>query len=150
MKKNRVYTIADFPEKKEFIYLNVVLTFATLNESGDAQEMFDLKLPVKRNESSALDFINKNLFNRVVSKCDQYGRRPQELIKISIASDWTLFEKLTWQSGLHRSHSCNWRFGNGRDDLDLWEIALMDRYGFGIDIDMNEYLSSSRSMVIEG
>ena len=132
--------------------MNVILTFDKGDKNGDTQEFFDLRIPVSKDEVDAMTFLNEKFFKRVVKKCNQYNRPVGDLIKISTASDWDLFEETTnleslWKQG----HNCKWHFGTGRADLDVWEKALMSKYNFGIDADMswvgdavltNEYMNS--------
>lgn len=121
-----------------YLSVNVILTFNSPNSYGDAQEFFDVKLPISKYESSAVAFVNNKLFKRIVKKCEQYGRRADDLVKISTASNWNLFEEATSLPSLATlGHNCKWYFGNGRDDLDGWEEYLMLQYGFGTSVDMS-------------
>lgn len=120
--------------------MNVILTFGTFNEHFESQEMFDLNIPLSTKEASAFHFLDKKFFSRVAKKCNQFGRKAEDLIKISTAGNWDLFENITKVKSLpDYNHSCKWYFGNGRDDLDVWEKELMAKFRFGTDIDMKKY-----------
>lgn len=123
---------------KNYMNVNVILTFNTSNEHVERQEFFDLKLAVSKKEASADLFMHSKLFKKIVDKCKKYNRNPGDLIKISTASDWGLFEEVTGLPSLDElGHSCKWFFGTGRDDLDEWEQALMKIYGFGTKADLS-------------
>jgi hypothetical protein len=123
----------------KFMNVNVILSFATLNKCGDSQEYFDIKLPINEIEIDSVDFVHTKLFSRIEKKCHFFGRDPRDLIKISAACDWDLFEQYTGQSALcNLGHPCKWYFGLGRDDLDNWEKELMQTHGFGTNADMSD------------
>lgn len=123
---------------KNYMNVNVILTFNTSNEHGERQEFFDLKLAVSKKEASADLFMHSKLFKKIFDKCKKFNRNPGDLIKISTASDWGLFEEVTGLPSLDDlGHSCKWFFGTGRDDLDEWEQALMKIYGFGNKADLS-------------
>jgi len=124
--------------KKQYMYVNVILTFNTSDAGGDHQEFFNLYIPVSRSETNLFDLLNKKFFKRIVSKCKTLNRRVEDLIKISTASDWILFEKVTGLKPLcDLGHPCKWYFGKNRRDLDRWELMLMEKFHFGIDQDMS-------------
>jgi hypothetical protein len=128
----------DVKAKKSYMYVNVILTFNTLDECGDSQEFFDIYLPINKSEPDAVQFIHKKLFKRIVKKCEQFNRLPGDLIKISTSSDWDLFTEVTGLKSLSDlGHTCKWYFGNGRCDLDLWEKAVSREFGFGANADMS-------------
>lgn len=134
--------------KKAYMYINVILTFDTPDRWGDMQECFDLHLPLNKNELCAVQFTHKKLFKRIVKKCALYKRSVGDLVKISTAGNWDLFEATTGKESLpDLGHSCKWFFGNGRSDLDLWEKALIKNYGFGVNIDMSHITPEWISMV---
>ena len=123
---------------KKYMHINVILTFNTQDKSGETQEFFNLSIPVSKKEVSAADFMHAKFFKRVIKKLAPLKREAGDLIKISTASDWGLFEEITGLDALSTlGHSCKWFFGNGREDLDAWEEALMSEYGFGISADMS-------------
>lgn len=123
---------------KIYMDVNVILFFNTSNAHGETQEFFDLKLAVSKKETSADLFMHSKLFKKIVAKCQKYNRNPEDLIKISTASDWGLFEEVTGLPSLDElGHPCKWFFGTGRDDLDEWEESLMMIYGFGTKADMS-------------
>lgn len=123
---------------KKYMNVDVILTFSTTNELGEAQLRFDLKLPVSKDEVDAVKFIHRKFFKEIVAQCKKYNRNVEELVKISTSSDWNLFTQVTGLPSLDElGHSCKWFFGTGRDDLDEWEQALMKIYGFGTKADMS-------------
>jgi hypothetical protein len=127
--------------KRAYMYVNVILTFSNCNSYGDTQEFFDLNIPVSKNEIDTFDFLDKKLFKRIVKKCEYFGRNVKQLIKISTASNWAVFEQTTNKTSLSDlGHSCKWYFGTNRNDLDEWEMDLMAEYGFGVDVDLEVYL----------
>ena len=124
--------------ERTYMGVNVILTFETPDGRGERQEFFDLSIPVGEREKSADEFINNKLFKRIVKKCHLLNRDPRDLIKISTASAWSVFERKTGLPSLGSlGHSCKWYFGKGRNDLDLWEIYLSAQYGFGVHADMS-------------
>ena len=138
------------------MHCNVILTFET--PAGiylDTQEIFDLKLRIRKSETSCIDFLNRELFPRIVKTCEQLGRDHRDLMKISTASDWGLFEKTTNLPSLASlRHSCKWYFGADRADLDFWELDLMRRLGLGSDVKFDnnftdEYFEQLKQKVIE-
>jgi len=138
------------------MYCNVILTFET--PAGiyfDTQEIFDLTLRIRKSETSCIDFLNRELFPRIVKTCEQLGRDHRDLMKISTASDWDLFEKTTNLPSLASlKHSCKWYFGADRSDLDFWELDLMRRLGLGSDVKFDnnftdEYFEQLKQKVIE-
>jgi hypothetical protein len=121
-----------------FLNVNVILTFESFNSIGESQEFFDLLLPIKNNEISAINFLNNNLFHQITDACKNLNRPVEDLSKISTASNWDLFETTTNLDSLPSlGHSCKWFFGNGRTDLDEWELDLINKYRFGINLDMS-------------
>ena len=138
------------------MHCNVILTFET--PAGiymDTQEIFDLTLRIRKSETSCIDFLNRELFPRIVKTCEQLGRDHRDLMKISTASDWGLFEKTTNLPSLASlRHSCKWYFGADRADLDFWELDLMRRLGLGSDVKFDnnftdEYFEQLKQKVIE-
>jgi hypothetical protein len=125
-------------KSRTYMYVDVILTFNSENAYGDTQEFFDLNIPVNSREKNTVDFLDKKLFKRIAKKCSELHREVGELTKISTCSDWSVFEKKTGLPALPSfGHSCKWFFGNGRTDLDVWELSLISRYGFGKSVDMS-------------
>lgn len=121
--------------KKNYMNVNVILTFNTSNLYGFRQDIFDLKLPINKKEEDAISFLNKKLFKRIASKCDLYGRKKEQLWKISTASNWKLFEEVTGKPSLSSlGHNCKWYFNNDVNELDLWEESLKRDFDFGINL----------------
>jgi hypothetical protein len=118
--------------------VNVILTFESMNDFAETQEIFDLTLPVSKDEIDAISFINKQLFKRIVAECRLLNRPVGDLWKISTAGDWDAFNEITNLPTLvDLGHSCKWYFGRGADELSEWEQSLSDKYGFGINTDMS-------------
>jgi hypothetical protein len=125
-------------DSRQFLDVNVILTFNNEDDLGNSQDIFDLKLPINKYDESAILFFHQNFFKEIVKKCQLIGRNTGDLIKISTCSNWGLYETVTGQDSLtDLGHSCKWYFGKGREDLDLWELALTKLYGFGEDADMS-------------
>lgn len=118
--------------------VNVILTFESMNNFAETQELFDLTLPVSKDETDAVSFINKQLFKRIVAECKLLNRPVGDLWKISTASDWDTFREITNLPTLvDLGYDCKWYFGNGAGELTEWEQSLSTKYGFGIDTDMS-------------
>jgi hypothetical protein len=123
---------------RQYLDVNVILTFDTSDEFGNTQEFFDLKIPLSKYEKNAESFLDQKFFKRVIKYCAQHSRDIADLIKISTASNWSLFKEVTGKQSLSElGHSCKWYFGSGRSDLDAWEQHLMKTYGFGSKVDMS-------------
>ncbi len=121
--------------KKNYLDVNVIMTFEKRDAWGCRQVIFDLKLPINKHEKDAVDFINKKLFKRIAAKCEKYGRSASDLWKISTASNWGLFEEVTGKTGLWSlGHSCKWFFNDDVNDLDEWEESLKREFGFGVNL----------------
>lgn len=135
----------EFHAKRAYMDVNVILTFETWNKDGETQEFFDIKIPISKKEVSAEEFIHNKLFKRIVKQCKRLNRSVGDLIKISTASNWDLFTKVTQlRSLMDLDHDGKWYFGKGRSDLDNWEKKLIEIYGFGVDADLS-YLNNSLS-----
>ena len=123
---------------RNYMNVNVILTFDGINEDGDTQEIFDLKILVSRNDVEPANFFHKKFFKRVLRKCRTLRRDEGDLVKISTCSDWGLYESVTGSKGLCEvGHPCKWFFGCGRLDMDRWEKALERQLGFGKNVDMS-------------
>ena len=134
-----VSDVAKNRTKKRYLHGDVILTFDTPGKFGDSQEFFNSSLPINRREVSAMDFLSKKLFPRIVKKCDQLNRKVGDLIKIDMCSShWPLFEEVTKLDSIfsHRQ-TTKWYFGKGRCDLDEWEKELMKSHSFGMEADMS-------------
>ena len=137
--------------KRTYMDVNVILTFDSPDTTGESQEFFDLLIPVNCRESDAITFFDEKLFKRIVKKCELLNRELSDLIKISTCSNWNVFEEKTKQPSLpDLGHSCKWHFGNGRTDLDSWEISLIHRYGFGADVDMSWVINMRNHPALNG
>ena len=152
MKKDTNNTQANtlVPSKKVYMHVNVILTFDMPDAYGERQEFFDLHIPISIKDIDAIEFLHKKLFKRIAKKCELYKRNANELVKISTASDWALYEEVTNAESLTAlGHNCKWHFGMNRDDLDEWEKALMSQYGFGTNADMSWLRSGDMHIYIE-
>jgi hypothetical protein len=135
---NNALTSDNGDSVRKHMRVNVILTFNTYDKYGDSQEIFDVTIPVSRNDSDAVSFVMSKLFKRIEGKCEQLGRRKQELIKISTAADWSVFESVTHKKSLPElGHICKWHFGIGRKRLDIMEKCAMAEYQFGTDADLS-------------
>lgn len=123
---------------RNYMSVNVILTFDSDNEDGDSQEIFNLKILVSKNDIEPIQFFHKKFFKRVLRKCKTLRRDVGDLVKISTCSDWGIYELVTGSKSLcELGHSCKWFFGNGRLDMDPWEKALEQQLGFGKNVDMS-------------
>jgi hypothetical protein len=121
--------------KRNYMYVNVILSFNSLNAFGDTQEFFDLYLPINKKEKDAVSFLDKKLFKRIAAKCKRYGRCKKDLYKISTASNWKLFEEITGKTSLTSlGHNCKWYFNDKVNHLDEWEESLKREFYFGTDL----------------
>ncbi len=112
--------------------VNVILSFNSFDKWGGTQEIFDLQIPINKNEINAVSFLDKKLFKRIAAKCEVYGRCKKDLYKISTGSDWKFFEEVTGKPSLYSlGHSCKWYFNDDVNELDLWEESLKRRFDFG-------------------
>ena len=124
--------------KRVYLDMNVILTFDLPNAYGERQEFFDLRVPISTKDTNAIEFIHNKFFKRIAKKCELYKRNTNELVKISTASNWGLYEEVTKAESLTAlGHNCKWHFGMNRDDLDEWETQLMNKFGFGTNVDMS-------------
>lgn len=126
-------TLLSINNKKTWLDANVILTFKTANKFGETQEIFDLMLPIRKDEVDAITFVDSQLFKRIVSECKLLNRPVEDLLKISTASDWNTFEAITNKPSLCKlGHDCKWYFNHEWSDLDDWELDLISKYKFGI------------------
>jgi uncharacterized repeat protein (TIGR02543 family) len=71
------------------IDVNVILTFCSYKEYG-SQEIFDVTLSYEKGDKSARDLLEQSgFFDLLVEICEECGRLPTELVKISTAANWT-------------------------------------------------------------
>lgn len=141
---NKEIKMKKINNQRKYMYFNVILTFNESNDYSDSQEFFDMRLPLSKKEIHSSVFLMKKFFPKILDKCVKYNRNPSNLIKISTASDWDLFEEYTGLKSLvSYGHSCKWYFGKGRNDLDWWENMLMEKFGFGVDADLSFLFSAN-------
>lgn len=115
------------------IEINVILTFCTYKEYG-SQEIFDVSLSYDKGDKSARRLLDKNgFFKTLVQKCEECGRLPTDLVKISTAADWT-HNGFAYDIG-----NGKWSFGSWRGQNVDWSDNLVKLYGFGKDDDTAEY-----------
>lgn len=118
-----------------YLNVNVILTFDTCDQFGETQDIFDLALPIGKDEVSAAAFLDREFFKLLVQECIYRGRSVGDLIKISTASNWTNFEKVTnLKSTCSLGHSGKWFFSREWKELDQWEERLIKTYGFGANV----------------
>ncbi len=118
--------------------VNVILTFQSMNNFAETQEVFDLTLPVSKDEIDAISFINKQLFKRIVAECRLLNRPVGDLWEISTAADWDTFSEITnLPTLMNLGHNGKWYFGRGAGELSEWERSLSTIHGFGLDTDMS-------------
>lgn len=118
--------------KNKTMYFDVILSFEDVNEDLETQEFYYAYIPVPKDTADAKSFLDNYFFDKVIGMCNDSNRPVEKLWKISTAADWDLFEKSTGIDGYNElQNNGKWYFGNGRDDLDSWEIELMAKYGFG-------------------
>ena len=124
---------------KNVLSIDMILTFNTLGGIyNEYQEFFEIKIPLTKTQCDSIRLLNEKFFPQIYNICLSINRSPEELIKISTASNWTNYEEITkGKSPLSFGHPCKWFFGQGRSDLDNWEKCLMKKYGFGKDADMS-------------
>ena len=120
---------------KHYMHVNVILSFKSINEFGESQEIFDLHLPINRNEVNASSFLHKKLFKRITAKCKKYSRNVEDLYKISTASNWSVFEQVTNKKSLTSlGHNCKWCFDHEIKELDDWENLIKHEFNFGVNV----------------
>ena len=114
------------------IEIDVILTFCSYKEYG-SQEFFDVSLSYDKGDKSARKLLDKNgFFKTLVQKCEECGRLPTDLVKISTAADWT-HKGFTYDIG-----NGKWSFGSWRGENTAWSDNLANLYGFGKDDDTAE------------
>ena len=114
------------------IEINVILTFCSYKEYG-SQEIFDLSLSYDEADKSARQLLNQSgFFNALVQICEECGRLPTDLVKISTAADWTR-QGFAFDIG-----NGKWSFGSWRGHNTEWSDSLAKLYGFGKDDDSAE------------
>jgi len=122
------------------IDINVILTFCSYKEHG-SQEIFDISLRYGRGEKSARQFLNQSrFFDTIVKICEESGRIPSDLVKISTAADWT-------KNGFaYDIENGKWSFGSWRGQNINWSDNLANLYGFGKGDDSAECDLNLRAM----
>ena len=111
------------------IEINVILTFCSYKEYG-SQEIYDISLGYDGKYTSAKKLLDQSgFFGTIVQVCEDCGRSPTELVKISTAADWT---KKGFRFDIENG---KWSFGSWRGANTAWSDKLTKLYGFGIDDD---------------
>ncbi len=111
------------------IDVNVILTFCSYKEYG-SQEIFDVTLSYEQGFKSARDLLDHSgFFDLLVEICEECGRLPTELVKISTAADWTK-NGFAFDIG-----GGKWSFGSWRGQNVEWSDNLAKLHGFGQDDD---------------
>ena len=107
------------------IDINVILTFCSYKEHG-SQEVFDISLIYDKEDKSAKQVLNQSGFFGAIAKiCEECGRLPSDLVKISTAANWTK-KGLAFDIG-----GGKWSFGYWRGENVVWSDDLANLYGFG-------------------
>jgi len=115
------------------IEIDVILTFCSYKEYG-SQEFFDVSLSYDKGDKSARKLLDqRSFFETVVQVCEDCGRLPTELVKISTAANWT---KHGFEFDVGNG---KWSFGNWRGENIAWSDNLVKLYGFGKDDDTAGY-----------
>lgn len=109
------------------IDINVILTFCSYKEYG-SQEIFDISLGYSKADKSAKKLLEQaGFFDKIVKACEEHGRLPADLVKISTAADWT-------DNGFKFDiDNGKWSFGSWRGQNIDWSDNLVKLYGFGKD-----------------
>jgi hypothetical protein len=111
------------------IDVNVILTFCSYKEYG-SQEIFDVTLSYEKGDKSARDLLEQSgFFDLLVEICEECGRLPTELVKISTAANWTK-NGFAFDIG-----GGKWSFGSWRGQNVEWSDNLAKLHGFGQDDD---------------
>jgi hypothetical protein len=111
------------------IEIDVILTFCSYKEHG-SQEFFDVSLSYDTEFNSAKKLLNQSGFFKLIAQiCEECGRLPTELVKISTAADWTR-QGFAFDIG-----NGKWSFGSWRGQNIEWSDSLAKLYGFGRDDD---------------
>ena len=115
-------------KKLGVMYSDFILSFdCYVEELEGSQAFITFYLPVLENEEKQL----KLMMRQVDSFCDYFNLPKSKLFKISTACNWDLFTELTGDKAAH-IHAVNGKFYFGnRSDLDDFEEATMDGFGFG-------------------
>jgi len=115
--------------KMKTIEIDVILTFCSYKEYG-SQEFFDVSLSYDEGDKSARKLLDqRGFFETVVQVCEDYGRLPTELVKISTAANWT---KHGFEFDIGNG---KWSFGSWGGQNIEWSDNLAKLYGFGRDDD---------------
>lgn len=111
------------------ININVILTFCSYKEYG-SQEIFDVNLSYEKEYTSAKKLLDQSaFFDTIAQICEECGRLPTELVKISTAADWTN-NGFAFDIG-----GGKWSFGSWRGQNVEWSDNLAKLHGFGKDDD---------------
>jgi hypothetical protein len=107
------------------IEINVILTFCSYKEHG-SQEIFNISLIYDKEDKSAKQLLNQSGFFDTIAKiCEECGRLPTDLVKISTAANWTK-NGFAFDIG-----GGKWSFGGWRGQNVAWSDNLARLYGFG-------------------
>jgi hypothetical protein len=121
-----------FRTEMKIIDINVILTFCSYKEHG-SQEVFDISLIYDKEDKSAKQMLNQSgFFGAIAKKCEECGRLPSDLVKISTAANWTK-NGFAFDIG-----GGKWSFGSWRGQNVAWSDSLAKLYGFGKNDDSAE------------
>lgn len=140
---------------KNLLLVDVILTFQSTSDFEFNQEFCTLKVPVDMNDKNVVLFVHQKILVDIGDICALLGRQKEDLLKISICSDWKIYKRTTACPSLPEyGHPCKWHFGGGRNDLDDWEKILMQKHGFGSACDVawvnDALVCASQSDLMEG
>ncbi len=122
------------------IDVNVILTFCSYKEYG-SQEIFDVTLSYEKGDKSARDLLDQSgFFDLLVEICEECGRLPTELVKISTAADWTK-NGFAFDIG-----GGKWSFGSWCGQNVEWSDNLAKLHGFGQDDDTAGCAATNKMM----
>lgn len=119
--------MAKIKNELKTIDINVILTFCSYKEYG-SQEVFDVSLSYGKGDKSARKLLNQSgFFDTIVKICEECGRLPTDLVKISTSANWT---KNGFKFDIGGG---KWSFGSWRGQNVEWSDSLVQLYGFGKD-----------------
>ncbi len=114
------------------LLIETILTFRPSINFVVAQEFTEVLVRISSGSKNTIDLLNQEYFPQIRDFCTSCGRDCGELIKISSCAPWTLYKECTkLDSLMDYGHNGKWYFGDDREDLDVWEIYLADKFGFG-------------------
>jgi hypothetical protein len=115
----------------DYMDINVILTFSSLETSEVTQELFDVATNIYEDDD-AVSFLHRELFGRLAYICDDLDCDIREIVKISTAANWSIFTKATNMPSLpDYGHCCKWWFALSEGEFSAWEKYLQRVYQIG-------------------